>query len=180
MDATTLHTKYMEHTVSLLQKRFPQLSYSESNTFYWSPETKQVFYSPQIKDASSVWSLLHETSHGLLEHCSYRTDLELLRLEMAAWERAKELAAELNIKIDNGHIEDCLDTYRDWLYARSTCPRCGNQSLQQPKFRYKCYNCHTMWKVTPSRFCRTYRNSNFSKGYNIGSSPSPTKVLTTK
>ena len=148
----------MERTLNLLRCRFPHLSYTESNTFYWSPETKEIFYATNAAGNSATWSLLHETSHGLLEHRAYRTDLELLQLEMVAWERAKVLAAELSLPIDDTHIQDCLDTYRDWLHARSACPGCGSQTLQQPNFCYKCYNCHAAWKVTPSRFCRTYRS----------------------
>ena len=82
----------------------------------------------------------------------------LLKLEVEAWEKAKEVALKLDIKIDPNHIEDCLDTYRDWLYKRSVCPKCSNKSLQQSDFNhYECFNCHMRWRVTTSRFCRTYR-----------------------
>jgi hypothetical protein len=51
-----------------------------------------------------------------------------------------------------------LDTYRDWLYKRSICPTCTAKCLQQGDFvHYRCFNCHTTWRVTASRFCRAYR-----------------------
>lgn len=153
----------MENIIKSLQKSFPKLRFSSGNTFAWSPETQEVIY-PKIENRKSkienqnIWALLHETGHALLEHKSYQADVELLKMEVSAWEKAKELAAQLKITIDEGHIQDCLDTYRDWLHARSICPTCTTKALQQSDYRhYRCHNCHTAWKVTPSRFARPYR-----------------------
>lgn len=144
--------------IDSLQRRFPHLTFHEGAIFSWSPETQEIFYDATKPQESRIWSLLHETGHALLEHQSYRTDLELISLEIAAWEKAKQLAHEFQIEIDEEHIQDCLDTYRDWLYQRSVCPRCNNKSLQQDDIAfYQCFNCHTAWKVAPSRFCRAYR-----------------------
>ena len=148
----------MEAILELLSVRFPELHFREGASFFWSPETQEVVYRSGAKDEPSQWSLLHETCHGLLHHTSYGTDFELLRLEVAAWERAKDLAEELGVAIDGDHIQDCLDSYRDWIYARSICPRCGTKSIQQSDLKhYRCFNCHETWRVTPSRFCRAYR-----------------------
>jgi len=148
----------MEVMLAQLQARFPGLSYVAGASFCWSPKTRQIAYAPEANSETATWSLLHETSHALLEHTSYKSDVELLRLEVAAWEHAKELAGEFGISIDENHIQDCLDSYRDWIYARSICPRCGNKSLQQDELtHYRCFNCHNVWHVTPSRFCRAYR-----------------------
>jgi replication factor C subunit 3/5 len=62
-----------------------------------------------------------------------------------------------DINIDDDHIQNCLDTYRNWLHLRSTCPECGIRTLQTDKYTYRCHNCHTIWKVTSERFCRPYR-----------------------
>lgn len=154
----------MEQIINQLKGRFPSLKYKEGAAFYWSPKTEEVFFATNSNDPSSIWSLLHETSHALLGHTSYKTDFELLRLEIAAWEKAKDLAKKFNIIIDENHIQDCLDTYRDWLYARSICPYCKNKSLQQSDLKhYQCFNCHAVWKVTPSRFCRAYRGTKRAK-----------------
>ena len=148
----------MEQTLSQLKVRFPNLIFRKGAVFCWSPETQEIVYNPAGDEQTAPWSLLHETSHALLNHTTYGTDFELLRLELTAWERAKELAYELAITIDENHIQDCLDTYRDWIYSRSICPRCGAKSLQQSDLkRYYCFNCHEVWQVTPSRFCRAYR-----------------------
>lgn len=148
----------MEQVIKTLQARYPSIRYTAGDLFYWSPLSGEVFYPRHLVDLSAAWSLLHETAHAILCHTTYRTDFELIRLEVAAWEKAKTLGQELGLAIDDDHVQDCLDTYRDWLCARSTCPRCSNRALQQADLRhYRCFNCHAKWKVTPSRFCRAYR-----------------------
>ena len=150
----------MEAIINSLQATFPTLRFTAGLTFYWSPETNEVFYKAQSRKPQHIWSLLHETGHALLEHQSYRADVELLKLEVAAWEKAKDLAKPLKVEIDEDHIQDCLDTYRDWLYRRSICPTCTTKCLQQADMaHYRCFNCHTIWGVTPSRFCRAYRST---------------------
>jgi hypothetical protein len=150
----------METLIKTLGTRFPQLRFTPGENFFWSPETAEIFYRQKARGQKATWSLLHETGHALLEHKSYKADFELIRLEVAAWEQAKQLAEELELTIDENHIQDCLDTYRDWLYKRSICPECGTKCLQQDDFvHYRCFNCHTAWRVTASRFCRAYRRS---------------------
>jgi hypothetical protein len=147
----------METTLKYLIRHFPQLHYQHGKAFCWSPKTNEVFYTLNDEPNNS-WSLLHETSHAVLRHTAYRSDFELLHLETLAWEKAKEIAQQLHITISEDHVQDCLDSYRDWIYARSVCPRCKNKSLQQSDLkRYRCFNCHHLWRVTSSRFCRTYR-----------------------
>lgn len=141
-----------------LKERFPDVQFVAGKRFCWSPTTHEVVYDERRTDESATWSLLHETGHALLNHQSYLADFELLRIEMAAWQKARTLAAEFNITIDEDHIQDCLDTYRDWLNRRSICPHCETRALQQDDYvHYRCFNCHATWKVTPSRFCRPYR-----------------------
>jgi hypothetical protein len=149
----------MQTLLAKLQEAFPDLRFTPGRQFSWSPESGEVFYKSTAKGPKARWSLLHETGHALLEHKTYRADFELLRLEIAAWERARDLADDFGIEIDEDHIEDCLDTYRDWLYKRSICPTCNAKCLQQDDIvHYRCFNCHTVWRVTANRFCRAYRS----------------------
>lgn len=158
----------MDQIIELLATHYPRLRFTPSDTFCWSPETMEVLYKADIDQPRCIWSLLHETGHGILNHQTYWNDLELLAIELAAWEKAKQLAAEFAIRIDEEHIQDCLDTYRDWVYRRSICPSCTTKSLQQSNSPlYRCFNCHTTWKVSTSRFCRAYR-----------SKQAPTKIAT--
>jgi len=147
----------METLLRVLQKDFPELTFKAANDFYWSPKEQSVYYTNVNKHQSDIWSLLHETSHGILNHKTFVTDFELLQLELAAWEKAKELAARYDITINTNHIEDCLDTYRDWLHKRSLCPSCSVKSLQEDANTYRCLNCNTAWHVSANRHCRPYR-----------------------
>ena len=154
----------MDEIVSILQGSYPSITFIASDKFCWSPETREVCYEADATPPTGLWSLLHETGHAILEHTSYSADYELIRLEVAAWEKAKALASDMGVRIDEDHVQDCIDTYRDWLYRRSICPSCNNKSLQQAELsQYQCFNCHATWKVTPSRFCRAYRPVSHAK-----------------
>ncbi len=155
----------MSSLVQQLALAHPHLNFVAGTSFYWCPETSEVFYDQKrLTEASGNWSLLHETSHAVLEHNSYSADIELLHLEVAAWSHAGTMAKQFELSIDTDYIQDCLDTYRDWLYRRSLCPGCGTQCLQSDETsHYRCYNCHTRWHVSPSRFCRAYRRAQHKK-----------------
>ena len=155
----------MDKVLSKLQKAFPGLDFVPGNRFSWSPAKQQVIYKPEPDTNATVaiWSLLHEVGHGLLGHNDFSTDFELVKLESAAWAKAELLAVKFGQKIDPEHIEDCLDTYRDWLYQRSTCPNCTSTSLQTETNTYNCFNCGTVWRVSSSRLCRAYRRTNPEK-----------------
>ena len=154
----------MERLLNKLRLTYPGVRFVSGSVFCWSPETQEVMFTDQGEAGTAHWSLLHETSHALLNHKTYSSDFELLQLEVMAWEKAKELASDFSVKIDENHIQDCLDSYRDWIYARSVCPHCGVKSLQQSDLKhYRCFNCHETWQVTPSRFCRAYRATKRAK-----------------
>ncbi|MDQ3065467.1 MAG: hypothetical protein M3Q36_04340 [bacterium] len=141
-----------------LRQDYPIVKFVHGDTFYWSPKDQKVIYDPMANQPGiATWSLLHEVSHGILEHSYYHSDFELVKLEVEAWSQAEKLAKHYEITIDPEHIQDCLDTYRDWLHRRSTCPTCSVVSIQKTPNMYKCLNCTTSWRVSSSRFCRPYR-----------------------
>lgn len=149
---------------TLLQKittDYPELSFVESAHFSWHAGKKHVSYQiqPGQNHEHSMWALLHELGHALLDHHEYTHDIELLQLEVAAWEHAQKLADTYHLQIDDNYIQDCLDTYRDWLHLRATCPACFSRSLQSSATQYRCFNCQTQWQVTRSRLCRPYRTT---------------------
>lgn len=150
----------MEDILVKLRRAFPAINFVPGPRFYWSPTKNKVIYkaNAKSKDNVAVWSLFHELGHALLGHNIYTSDFELIGLEIAAWHKAKGLASDFGgNKIDDEHIEDCLDTYRNWLYLRSTCPQCTNCSLQIDSTTYCCFNCGASWRVSASRLCRAYR-----------------------
>lgn len=143
--------------LSKLQRLLPNVSFVQGKAFFWSPRETTITYPPSNEEPVWTWSLLHEAAHADLGHTSYSSDIELLLLEAAAWKHAKEFAGEFNSSIDEEHVQDCLDTYRDWLHRRATCPSCSVVSLQDSPSSYKCINCAASWRVSASRFCRPYR-----------------------
>jgi hypothetical protein len=148
----------MEKLVTKLKRDHPDLVFNLGGPHCWSPESGQISYASG-DEAHNIEGLLHELGHARLGHRSYRSDIDLLRKEVAAWEEATQLAEQYGVTIDQNHIQDCLDTYRDWLHKRSVCPECHGTGLQQSEHQYTCINCRHAWHVTASRFCRPYRRS---------------------
>jgi hypothetical protein len=147
----------MDLLVSLLRQDYPTIQFIAGPKACWAPDLHQITY---VTDDSSVslWTMLHELGHALLGHTSYDSDVYLLQKETAAWEKATTLTEKYGVhQIDDNHIQECLDTYRDWLHKRSTCPTCSDHGIQSTQNLYSCLNCQTTWKVSSARFCRPYR-----------------------
>jgi len=141
--------------LSKLRCDFPAINFASGNEFYWSSSTQTVFYN-EGSDETAL--LLHELAHGLLGHVAYRRDVELLAIERQAWDYAiTELAPRYAIKITEDDIEHALDSYRDWLHARSTCPNCHATGIQTGQKQYRCLACHKIWSVNEARQCALRR-----------------------
>jgi len=170
----------------VLTSRYPSISLMAGDTFYWSPVDKVVYYKHDNETDEGAWALLHESGHALLDHTQYYSDIELVLMEVEAWEKAKEIVEKINfvrgarygvrkkpqspnslpltshlspITIDEDHIQDCLDSYRDWLHKRSLCPDCHLSGVQITNNTYSCIFCQKKWRVSSKRFCRPYRKS---------------------
>lgn len=148
----------MQQLLKTLRTDYPKVKFAPGETFSWSSRKQTVHYPVDVTDSlNAIWSLLHEMGHALLGHTTYQSDFELVKLEAAAWDKAAKLGKKYGHKIDVDHIQDCLDTYRDWLHQRSACPTCTITSLQINMNTYCCYNCNTQWRVSRSKLCRPYR-----------------------
>lgn len=177
MDAMSSRKTKPSNILSAMQSLAPDVTFVPKDSFYWSPQQRTIaFNETSLNQTEGTWSLLHETAHAILNHHIYKNDFDLLLMEVAAWKQAKEIAAQLDIDVNEDHVQDCLDTYRDWLHRRSTCPTCGNVGLQHSSSEYRCHNCHTTWHVTTARFCRPYRKKQIS---GKEKSPGPDKDQTT-
>ncbi len=139
-----------------LKHDFPQFKFLPGQKDFWSAHTNTITYAQKIEDKNFSWSILHELAHALLGHITYGSDFELIKMESLAWQKAAELGQKYNIKISDDHIQDCMDTYREWLHRRSACPVCGSRSPQLDAQNYKCLNCSTEWSVTQN-LARPYR-----------------------
>ena len=146
----------MKALVKRLVADYPDLQFVVGDTASWSPATRQITFADDVSEAAT-WSLLHELGHALLDHNSYKSDINLLQKEAAAWQKAQIISNKYNITIAEWHIQECLDSYRDWLHRRSTCPHCDSHGIQSTESRYSCLNCQKAWLVSKARFCRSYR-----------------------
>ncbi len=152
----------MEHIARNIQADHPQFRFVVSPYASWSPRDNEIRYT--LSGIHAIASMLHELAHALLNHQTYQTDLDLLNKEVTAWEHATKLAERYSVTLDPDHIQDCLDTYRDWVHKRSTCPNCHANGLQTASIpRYSCINCGQQWRVSNSRFCRSYRRTAATK-----------------
>lgn len=150
----------MAKTYSLVDRVIadhPTLKFSAADDYYWSPHTKTVHYTTPSSDTDQLM-LLHEVAHALLDHRKFENDIQLLRIEREAWAHVKEvLAPRYQLAMDEDLQEDMLDTYRDWLHARSKCPGCSLTGLQTGDATYSCLACDGDWRVNDARRCALRR-----------------------
>ncbi|MGD8374094.1 MAG: hypothetical protein PVI21_04575 [Candidatus Woesebacteria bacterium] len=132
-----------------LAKDYPNFVFIEGKSFKWSPKTKTITFCST--EPNSAWLILHEIAHALLGHDSFSANINLVKCESAAWHYAKnKLQNNYKISISDDYIQDCLDTYRDWLHSKSLCPACGQTGIQTKKNTYSCINCRYSWLIDES------------------------------
>ena len=124
-----------------LKEDYPDFRFCEGKKFAFRPP-KTIVLGPG--EPFSELLALHEVSHAILKHKDFRMDVERLKMENEAWEKAKELASHYKIEINEELIQDELDTYRDWLHQKSRCPVCGLTRFQTPDSRYHCPRCENL------------------------------------
>lgn len=159
MVVTNTSSNKPKHLIAMVSKDYPDFIFKVGDQEHWSPKTQTITYNPAEPMEKFSYALLHELSHAVLGHNTYGSDFELLKLESEAWHLAAQISKRYGIEIGDDHIQNCLDTYRDWLHRRSTCPKCGLHVLQKSASSYQCHNCQTSWQVTSSRFVRPYRKT---------------------
>jgi hypothetical protein len=145
--------------ISQLAKDYPALKFQPGSQDHWSPKSQTITYDKAEALEKMCCGILHELAHAVLDHTSYNSDFELVKLESEAWSLAAKMGQKYGVEIDDEHIQNCLDTYRDWLHRRSACPKCGTHVLQKDVKHYQCYNCQASWQVSAGRFVRPYRRS---------------------
>ena len=152
-----LISDYPQFRFCLDQKRF---------SFRYNEPKSAIFIGPP--QPFFALQTLHELGHALSHHKDYTTHIKRLKIESEAWEVAKTVlenyqeqaknlqnssnpseksaGKELESILpewDQGYVEDCLDTYRDWLHTKSKCKRCGQTRYQTKDGKYHCPFCET-------------------------------------
>jgi hypothetical protein len=145
----------MSSLIHKLKTTHPDIAFVQGEEFLWSPSNRTIFYNPEAPQASLL--LLHEFSHSVLDHHTYNRDVELIAMESAAWEHAATLAEEYAVRFNDDVVQDHLDTYREWLHARSLCPECTANGYQTTTNTYQCPACLHQWRVNEARICALRR-----------------------
>ncbi len=145
--------------IEQLRRDYPEFDFAIGASDHWSPGSATISFDPSQTKRQLTYGVLHELAHALLKHHNYQSDFELVKLEARAWQLAAEIGLKYKIKISDDYIQNCLDTYRDWLHGRSTCPVCGALGLQHLPHSYQCSNCPNSWQVTTGHFARPYRST---------------------
>ena len=154
MDAITMQSTNL--LINQLKEDYPSFHFQATTEFLWSADRQTIHIDPTVDNCNEF--ILHELSHALLNHEGYRRDIDLIKLERDAWEYAKtHLSATYNQSIDEEMIQDNLDTYREWLHARSKCPDCEATGLQTKAQNYLCLFCNNSWRVNEARLCALRR-----------------------
>jgi hypothetical protein len=138
--------------VSNLRKNYPEFTFQTAHVSRWSPRDQTVYYHDS-RSLPGKLNLLHELGHAIRQHQHYDQDIELLRLEREAWQTARELAPAYGLAIDDNLVESHIDSYREWIHARSRCPSCGQAGMQRSDLTYTCVLCGTEWAANDARQC---------------------------
>jgi len=140
-----------------LRKQYPDYDFVAGDEFRWSGASSTIVVAANAATADAAY-ILHELAHAILQHNDYHLDVELLRCESQAWNYAHEtLAPRHKVPVSINLIEDALDSYREWLHARSACPNCGQTGLQNKTSTYTCLNCRCSWHPNDARQCALRR-----------------------
>ena len=119
-----------------IKSDFPSLKFVDGKRFAFRPPKTVV-----VEPDGNALLLLHEIGHALIGKYDFKTEVGRLKIEVMAWEKAKDLASSYGVAIDESLIEGELDTYRDWLHQKSRCPKCGLTRFQTPDGTFYCPKC---------------------------------------
>lgn len=139
-------------------KKFRDYKFVDSSEFYWSAIDKTIhFDSSRMDSEEGLYKLIHEIGHAESHHKNFTSGIKLLSLETEAWVKAKDIASTFDLNIPEKFIEHSLDSYRDWLHKRSTCPTCKTVGIESNENQYRCFNCRQKWAVSGDQRSRCYR-----------------------
>src|SRR3546814_626438 len=136
MDVTTMPS--ITSLLPQLTTDFPSVGFRAGHEFNWSHDDQFVYVIADESSEPGLAQLFHELSHSLLGHSDYSRDINLLKMERDAWEKARDVAKEYGVAVYDEVVQNHLDTYREWLHSRSTCPDCTATGMQTGPKTYHC------------------------------------------
>ena len=129
--------------------KYDHFQFLPAGFFSYDASEEIINYDPdRLPSRAGKIALLHEISHCELGHFHYKYDLELLMLEVAAWNHTKKLAKQHGVDIAHQYIQDCIASYDEWVTKRGTCPGCDNFCIEQDENVFRCFVCNTRWRVS--------------------------------
>ena len=136
MDATFLQK---------IKSDFPKFRFVAGARFSFRPPRTIVVpdEEDEARDDSGDTSLLllHEMGHAIMGHRDFKTEVGRLKMEVEAWEKARELCDKYGVVFDEELVETELDSYRNYLHQKSRCPLCGLTRFQTPDGEFYCPKC---------------------------------------
>ena len=121
-----------------LQADFPDVVWREGKKYLFRPP-KTIMLGPAEEYDDLL--LLHELGHYLCGHRNFDTLPRRVKMEREAWDKARELCNKYGVSYNEDVAETELDTYRDWLDAKSRCPKCGLTRYQTSDGEFHCPRC---------------------------------------
>lgn len=131
----------MNELLIRLKNDFPELRFINGKKYAFHPP-RTIVVGPDEENNSLL--LLHEVGHAISGHHDFKMDVQRLKMEAEAWEKARGLAEAYNMEYDDEVAQIELDTYRDWLHKKSRCPNCGLTRFQTPDGSYHCPRCENL------------------------------------
>lgn len=131
-----------KNLIKRIKDDYPEYTFKIGKKFSFRPP-RTICLGPDESSPFTELLILHEVAHAVLGHRNFRTDIERLRMEVAAWEKARELATEYGVDFDEELAQNELDSYRDWLHKKSRCPSCGLTRFQDAD-GYHCPRCENL------------------------------------
>ena len=126
----------LDDLVARLARDFPEINFVLGERIKFRPPRTVV-----VEAGGEPGLLLHEVGHALSGRFGFRTEIERLRIEVEAWERARVLGERYGVDLDEDLVQDELDSYREWLHQKSRCPDCGLTRFQTPDGVWHCPKC---------------------------------------
>lgn len=124
--------------IDRLEMDYPDLRFVAGKKFAFRPP-RTIIYEQEAANFDLL--VLHEVGHALCGHKTFKMNIKRLKMEMEAWEKARELAKKYDVPFDDDVAQGELDTYRNWLHQKSRCPKCGLTRFETPEGEYRCPQC---------------------------------------